>query len=130
MSRLDEPVDRASVFHSARLTVEAHDAGRRCCLDCPGQACRQDEWAQKVLSLRFTAPSDRPRPAAGDRKEKTVEKLQWRTLRCDNSGPNCPEIAERDNQVFLRSSKRPERVAVLDAAEFDTLKQKILDGEL
>lgn len=59
-----------------------------------------------------------------------MSQLKWNTLRCDNSGPNCPEIATEGDTVYLRSSKRPMDIAVLDAAEFDTLKQKIRNGEV
>lgn len=45
MSRLDEPVDRASVYASARLTIHAHSGGRRCNQCRPDGSCQQMVWA-------------------------------------------------------------------------------------
>ncbi|MFG2059649.1 DUF397 domain-containing protein [Micromonospora sp. NPDC048930] len=59
-----------------------------------------------------------------------MSELNWKTLRCDNSGPNCPEIATDGDMVYLRSSERPDGVAVLTAGEWDTLREKIRDGEV
>lgn len=51
MSHLDEPVDRASVLLSARLTVGAHDGDdARGCQCCTPDDCRQDRWARQVLA--------------------------------------------------------------------------------
>lgn len=70
MSRLDEPVDQGSVTFSARLTVNSHAAGRRCCGDCTGTDCPQDAWALEALGMaprtpRTTPQDDRPYPTAG-----------------------------------------------------------------
>ncbi|MGW5556828.1 hypothetical protein ACWER9_06350 [Micromonospora sp. NPDC003944] len=67
MSRLDEPYDRAAVTFSARLTVNAHAAGRRCCIECPGAGCRQEAWARDALGMApHATPQDhRPYPMAG-----------------------------------------------------------------
>ena len=56
--------------------------------------------------------------------------IQWKTLKCDNSGPNCPEIATEGDTVYLRDSENPMDIAVFPAASFETLKQKIRDGEV
>ena len=56
--------------------------------------------------------------------------LKWKTLRCDNSGPNCPQLATEGDTVYLRSTNNPLDIAVLSTAEFDTLKAKILAGEV
>ncbi|HEY9414422.1 MAG TPA: hypothetical protein VIQ30_06675 [Pseudonocardia sp.] len=58
MSRIDEPVDRASVLFSARLTVDSHNAGRRCQC-CTDDGCRQLDWARKSIS-EHTTPTRRP----------------------------------------------------------------------
>lgn len=57
-------------------------------------------------------------------------KLQWKTLRCDNSGPNCPQVATEGDTVYLRDSENPMDIAVFPAASFEVLKQKIRDGEV
>lgn len=64
MSRLDEPVDRASLVFSARLTIDAHADGRGCQC-CTPDGCRQLAWAKGVdpeytARLRQTTPASRP----------------------------------------------------------------------
>ena len=56
--------------------------------------------------------------------------MKWKTLKCDNSGPNCPEIAEADGMVYLRDSERPEDIVSFTPKAWQTLKQKIRDGEV
>ena len=44
-----------------------------------------------------------------------------RPQRCDNSGPNCVEVAPYDNGVAVRSSQAPNGPALLfDTDEWDT----------
>ncbi|MEU4678967.1 hypothetical protein [Micromonospora sp. NPDC023737] len=57
-----------------------------------------------------------------------MSKLNWTTLRCDYSDPNCPEIAAGGENVHLRGSKSLADVARFPAASFETLKRKIRDG--
>ncbi|TYB91459.1 hypothetical protein FXF53_30170 [Micromonospora sp. WP24] len=59
-----------------------------------------------------------------------MPRLNWTTLRRDNSGPNCPAIATDGDNVYLRNSENTEYVAKFPAASFETLKQKIRDGEI
>lgn len=62
MSRLDEPTDPGSVRYSAQLTVTAHEQGRPCCVECPGDGCGQEKWARDELrragrpALRLVPP--------------------------------------------------------------------------
>jgi hypothetical protein len=37
---------------------------------------------------------------------------QWtRSTRCDNSGPNCPEVSAEGDTILVRDSERPGEVA-------------------
>ena len=56
--------------------------------------------------------------------------MKWKTLKCDNSGPNCPQIAEADGMVHLRDSERPLEIASFTPEAFETLKRNIRDGEV
>ncbi|BCJ59568.1 hypothetical protein [Micromonospora endophytica] len=46
----DDRVDRVVLVFSAYRSVVAHDANRRCYLDCPGEGCRQYAWALETLT--------------------------------------------------------------------------------
>lgn len=59
-----------------------------------------------------------------------MTEVKWKTLRCDNSGPNCPQIMEEGDTVYLRDSETPMDIAVFPAKSWETLKQKIRDGEV
>ncbi|MFI6266178.1 DUF397 domain-containing protein [Micromonospora sp. NPDC051006] len=133
MSRLDEPVDRASVTYSARLTADAHDHGRRCCVDCPGEGCAQDAWALETLGLATrTAPlDDRPHGVAGDQKETPVQQLTFvRPERCDNSGPNCVEVAiDVDGSRVVRNSQQPETQIRFSQREWTAFVDSVRAGQ-
>lgn len=60
-----------------------------------------------------------------------AESVAWRRInsRCDNSGPNCGEIADLpDGGVLLRSSQRPEQVVELTASEWADVREAIMVG--
>ena len=60
MTRLDEPVDPATLVLTARRSVRAHTGGRLCHLQCPGDdRCRQLEWAVETLAAYRQDPGER-----------------------------------------------------------------------
>lgn len=118
----------------ASLLAEVHNPRR--CRDCQAGTCETGAWATRRLAAHRAARRSRPpqqseRPqAAANGIRSAMSQIQWKTLRCDNSGPNCPEIATEGDMVYLRSSERPMDIAVLTVGEWDTLRQKIRDGEV
>ncbi|MFI6333056.1 hypothetical protein ACIBBG_32730 [Micromonospora chersina] len=59
-----------------------------------------------------------------------MSETKWHTLRYDNSGPNCPQFMVEGDMVYLRDSATPMDIAVFPTASWETLKQKIRDGEI
>lgn len=50
--------------------------------------------------------------------------------RCDNSGPNCAEIARKDGKVFIRNSNDPSQTTVvLTDGEWNALTESIVNGQ-
>ncbi|MGW5556829.1 DUF397 domain-containing protein [Micromonospora sp. NPDC003944] len=53
-----------------------------------------------------------------------------RPNRCDNSGPNCVEVAiDKGGKRVLRSSKRPDEQIVIDADEWAPFVDSIRAGQ-
>ena len=133
----DDP-PQSEIVRSAAAIVARHREGS--CPECKPQGCAELAWAQPTVDAweqQWMAAAREATPAQSTGRTKrpadeggNMNQLQWRTLKCDNSGPNCPEIAEDGGQVRLRSSNRPGDVAILDVAEFEVLKQKIIAGEV
>lgn len=117
------------------MTVDSHAAGQRCQC-CADDGCDQLDWARWELGKHRAAraqtiPPQRPAAPDGRRsKEHNMSSTKWRTLRCDNSGPNCPQIMESDGMVHLRDSERPEDIVSFTPEAFETLKRYIRDGEV
>ncbi|MEW2382308.1 DUF397 domain-containing protein [Micromonospora sp. NPDC047707] len=63
--------------------------------------------------------------------ESTVEKLKFvRPNRCDNSGPNCLEVAiTADGGRVLRSSQRPAEQITVDADEWSAFVGSVRAGQ-
>ena len=67
MSRIEERIDVPFVVEVARMTIDSHDAGRRCQC-CTDDGCEQDAWArQRLAEHRSTRARtiDRPQTTAG-----------------------------------------------------------------
>jgi hypothetical protein len=52
-----------------------------------------------------------------------------RPTRCDNSGPNCVEVARADSGVFVRDSKTPGPVLLFAHRHWDDLIGQITAGQ-
>ncbi|PZF85057.1 DUF397 domain-containing protein [Micromonospora deserti] len=53
-----------------------------------------------------------------------------RPNRCDNSGPNCLEVAvDPDGNRVLRNSKRPEITIKIDPREWSTFVESVRAGQ-
>ncbi|SIR89109.1 hypothetical protein [Micromonospora avicenniae] len=59
-----------------------------------------------------------------------MSRLNWTPLRCDKSGPNCPEIAMDGDNRYLRDSGNPAYVAKFPVASVGALEQTIRGGEI
>ncbi len=57
--------------------------------------------------------------------------LTWkRPVRCDNSGPNCPEVrADEDGTRWVRNSQLPHLAVRFNAAEWAAFEESIRDGQ-
>jgi hypothetical protein len=57
--------------------------------------------------------------------------MEWiRPNRCDNSGPNCVEVAVTpDGGRLLRNSQRPETTIEVDAQEWATFVESVRAGQ-
>ncbi|MCW3844996.1 DUF397 domain-containing protein [Micromonospora yasonensis] len=57
--------------------------------------------------------------------------MQWtRPNRCDNSGPNCLEVAHTpDGGRLLRNSQRPDVTIEVDAQEWSTFLDSVRAGQ-
>jgi hypothetical protein len=66
------------------------------------------------------------RPAVPEERD-----MQWiRPNRCDNSGPNCVEVAVTpDGGRLLRNSQRPEITVEVDAQEWATFVESVRAGQ-
>lgn len=50
--------------------------------------------------------------------------------RCDNSGPNCVEVAvDADGTRIVRNSQRPEQQVTFDAQEWTAFVESVRDGQ-
>lgn len=50
--------------------------------------------------------------------------------RCDNSGPNCAEVAREDGKVYIRNSNDPSQATVtLTDAEWTAFTESIKNGQ-
>lgn len=127
MSRIEERADVPFVVEVAGMTVDSHAAGKRCQC-CTAGGCEQLTWARRMLA-EHRANRQR-RPVVPDARQSKENDMKWKTLKCDNSGPNCPQIAEADGMVHLRDSERPLEIASFTPEAFETLKRKIHDGEV
>ncbi|SCL42167.1 protein of unknown function [Micromonospora pallida] len=60
-----------------------------------------------------------------------MRQMKWtRPTRCDNSGPNCPEVAIGDDGTrYVRDSERPDEVVTFSPAGWDALVGSIRDGQ-
>lgn len=52
-----------------------------------------------------------------------------RPQRCDNSGPNCVEVAISGDSRIVRSSKRPDETITVDADEWKPFVDSIRAGQ-
>lgn len=57
--------------------------------------------------------------------------MNWiKPQRCDNSSPNCPEVAADDEgNRFVRDSERPDQVVMFSPGGWDALVGSIQDGQ-
>ncbi|MBM0275788.1 DUF397 domain-containing protein [Micromonospora tarensis] len=60
-----------------------------------------------------------------------MEQLKFvKPNRCDNSGPNCLEVAiDKDSNRILRNSRRPETQIVVDADEWAAFADSLRAGQ-
>nr|WP_018253746.1 DUF397 domain-containing protein [Salinispora mooreana] len=61
-----------------------------------------------------------------------MEKLSWKKpMRCDNSSPNCVEVASGDNgERFVRDSKNPNGpVLAFTSEEWDAFEGSVRGGQ-
>ncbi|MFG2051061.1 DUF397 domain-containing protein [Micromonospora sp. NPDC048935] len=119
-----------------RQTLGEHQAVDGRCPICQ-TAGRCWEWAEAFaqlvahdLLLPDNPTTGRTRPA--DMKEQhTMDELTFvRPNRCDNSGPNCVEVAiDADLNRIVRSSKRPGEQIIVDRDEWAPFVASIRAGQ-